>query len=263
MNFKLSAAICLLLSFTSCSLKENRCNCPCYMIINFDKVDTTAILSAKLSLFSDYNAAADSFEFSKELGLEDFRKPLVVEVPRTNIHVCVLSGVDGAFSPKEGLKIPLGQECPPVYMHNIFVNTEYDTITDSVKLAKSFCVLTVGMIADGKSKAFDVGVKGNVCGYSDTGAPVEGDFLVVSDMPSGGHATVRLPRQIDASLALQIYDEGKVIREFALGEYIAKSGYDWGAENLGDVDVTVDFALAEVTVKIDEWETRYVYGVEI
>lgn len=263
MKYKLSAGILACFLFFSCTIKENRCNCPCYLILNFDRVDTTTIFSAKVDFHSDIYGPADSFHYTADLGLADFRKPKVVEVPRSNIQVNVFSGDDGMYVPYKGVIIPKGEDCPPLYMHNILVNTEFDTVTDTVRLHKSYCTLSVGMIADGKSKSFEVGVKGNVCGYLDDGSPMEGDFLVVSKMPGGESKQFRLPRQMDTSLSLEIYSGGETIRDFALGDYIARSGYDWGAPDLGDVDVTVDFALAEVVVKIGEWETKYVYGVEI
>jgi len=263
MNLKLSAAILLVLGFlTSCSIKEKRCNCPCYMMLDFSQVDTMKILSARVQLFAP-DMDADSFFYTSDLTTEDFRKPLVIEVPRTDIQINVFSGDDGLFSSKGGLVIPEGEDCPPIHMHSALVNTESDTVTDTVRLYKNYCLLSVGMIADGKSKPFDIGVKGNICGYMDNGVPMDGEFLVVSNLPAGERNYVKLPRQTDASLALQILDEGKLVREFALGEYIVSSGYDWTAKDLGDIDVTVDFALAEVVLKINEWETRYVYGVEI
>lgn len=241
----------------ACSVKEKRCDCPCYLMLDFSKVDSVSVPSVSVGLHS-----ADGFMKTMDLGCEKYGRPLVVEVPRSDIFISVVSDDGGLFDP-HGIVIPHGEECPPLYMHSSKVNTERDTVTDTVVLHKNYCALTVGMIADGKSQPFDVGVKGNVCGYEDDGRPMGGDFLVIGTLPAGGVNVVNLPRQKDSSLSLQILSDGKVVREFALGEYIESSGYDWTAPDLEDIEVRVDFALAEVMIRINEWETRYIYGVEI
>jgi len=248
----------LIFALEACSVKEKRCNCPCYLMLDFSKVDSTIITSARVGLHS-----ADSFDYTADVIPGMLTNPMVIEVPRTDIVISVVADDDGRFLTNGGLVIPKGEDCPPLYMHTSQVNTERDTVTDTVRLHKSYCALSVGMVSDGKSDPFEVGIKGNICGYADDGSPMDGDFLVIGTLPAGGHGLVNLPRQIDASLSLQILTNGKVIREFALGEYIESSGYDWAAPDLEDVDVLVDFALAEVAITIDEWETRYVYGVEI
>lgn len=241
----------------ACSVKEKRCDCPCYLMLDFSKVDSISVPSVSVGLHS-----ADGFQKAMELGCERYGRPLVVEVPRSDIYVNVVSD-DGGLFKAHGLVIPHGEECPPLYMHSSKVNTERDTVTDTVVLHKNYCALSVGMIADGKTQPFQIGVKGNVCGYEDDGRPMGGEFLVVHTLPAGSLDVINLPRQKDASLSLQIIDGGQVVREFALGEYMVSSGYDWTSPDLDDIEVKVDFALAEVTVRVNEWETRYVYGVEI
>lgn len=259
MNVKLSAVVLALLTMMSvaCSVKEKRCDCPCYLMMDFSKVDSVSVPSVSIGMHS-----ADGFQKTMELGCEKYGRPLVVEVPRSDIFINAVSDDRGLFG-AHGLVIPQGEQCPPLYMHSSKVNTEKDTVTDTVVLHKNYCALSVGMIADGKSQPFQIGVKGNVCGYEDDGRPMGGDFLVIHSLPAGNLDVINLPRQKDSSLSLQILDDGQVVREFALGEYMVSSGYDWTAPDLEDVEVKVDFALAEVAIRINEWETRYVYGVEI
>lgn len=54
-------------------------------------------------------------------------------------------------------------------------------------------------------------------------------------------------------MKLSIIDGLDVIREFAIGEYIAESGYDWQDEDLRDVDMELDFSKTSISLKIDKW----------
>ena len=64
---------------------------------------------------------------------------------------------------------------------------------------------------------------------------------------------VRVPRQEDASLALKIQDVDGYEKTFALGEYIAESGFDWNRPDLQDVLVQIDYARTQVIFTINDW----------
>ena len=72
-----------------------------------------------------------------------------------------------------------------------------------------------------------------------------------------------LPRQSDASLMLYIDDGDTSVKAFALGQYIVSGGYDWTADDLEDISVSIDFAQTEVLVTVDGWESVYDYDVEL
>ena len=110
---------------------------------------------------------------------------------------------------------------------------------------------------------FSLTVKGNICGYSPDRSVVEGDFSFTFVPASDGTGSVRVPRQTDDSLILQIRDGNRVLREFALGEYVAESGYDWEAENLSDVEIAIDYANSNITVKVEGWSDIFEYDVVI
>ena len=48
-----------------------------------------------------------------------------------------------------------------------------------------------------------------------------------------------------------------------MGEYIIESGYDWGTDSLEDVDIKIDYAKADVTLVINDWEATFDINVEI
>ena len=104
--------------------------------------------------------------------------------------------------------------------------------------------------------------------------PVLGEFRY-APMQENGVYQVRVPRQEDNSLELvmleipdqvgydceeipgQVGDDGEragddgervVVDRLPLGEYIARSGYDWTAEDLADVNVALDLEIQQMDV---------------
>jgi len=242
----------------ACSIKEKRCDCPCYLLVDFSEVDRNAVDSVVLDVH-----ASDGFLYHAVVDTSSYGKEIVIEVPRKEISVCAVADDRELFLPGSGILIPQGEDCPPIYMHHASVDARRDSAVDTVRLHKSYCAVTVTMLSSDVEEALGFRICGNVCGYDKEGSSLGGDFVSAGlTLPDGSHV-VNVPRQYDSSLRLSILDADSVVREFALGEYLAKGGYDWEAEDLEDVDVTVDFALATVSVKVENWETRYVYDVEI
>jgi len=259
---KLPVIIMFFLVASACSVKEDRTACPCWFSLDFTHVDPAIADSVGVSL---HDAGDFFFEAIVPSSLYGF--PYVVEATRSLISVCVVSADDGLFRPGKGLDIPLGEGCPALYMFTDQVDATYDSVVDTVYLHKNYCSLTIEMAGEGAedSAPFQLGIKGRVSGYDDDGTPRKGDFLVVDSVSDEGACVVNVPRQTDSSLSLQVISTktGKIVREFALGEFISVSGYDWEALDLGDVDVYIDFALAHITLKVEDWQTRFVYDVEI
>jgi hypothetical protein len=78
-----------------------------------------------------------------------------------------------------------------------------------------------------------------------------------------GVCRLTLPRQTDESLVLEVHDETGTLKTFALGEYVAASGYDWHEENLRDMTVSLDYALTRVAISVAGWREEYVFNVVI
>ena len=91
-----------------------------------------------------------------------------------------------------------------------------------------------------------------------------GDFEFLLNGVGADHGYVAvLPRQVDASLVLEIDDGKGNSKVFALGQYMIASGYDWNEPDLEDVTVTLDYALTELRLVVNGWESVYRYDVEI
>ena len=261
MKKRLSSAVFLpvaviIIVAAGCSVKEDRSGCPCCLMFDFSGVDTEMSPSVHLNVMS-----ADGFLFKDvaDASVQDYR----ISVPKTRLQVNVYDGDEGLFSGTGGLEIPEGGQCPPLYLHSEQSDADREYLVCRPVLHKNFCTVVITLKYEGESLPFYMRVSGNVCGYDHAGAPLPGNFSFVPEIGPDGVCTVRVPRQADGSLRLEMVEDGNVLREFALGEFIIGSGYDWTAPDLEDVDVKIDYSKADVTFDVDGWEQEFQFEVII
>ena len=245
------------LTAASCSVKENRDVCPCHLVLDVSEVDPSRIQSAELcvsqkeeTVWKDtlvYGAVGDSY---------------FAAVPRAELHVSVWSVIDG-FSFDDGLEIPLGDDCPEIYMYDSDIRCYGEEVVEKVVMRKNYCVMTI-MTEQETRFPHQMKIVSNVSGYDTEGRPLSGTFeyLLNENRYDDGWKVI-LPRQKDDSLAL-IIDDGKgTVKSFSLGHYIVSSGFDWNSPDLEDVVVALDYALTEVTIRLEGWDSVFTYKVEI
>lgn len=250
-----------------CSIKEDRSRCPCSLVLDFSGVDISSgeMMEIRITApdgFLYYDGDAVSGISYTDSGPEP-RPVYNVTVPKSMLGISVVRGSEGLFSTGAGISIPLGCECPPVFMHYSGLDAFTERREDKVVLHKDHCNVVIRMLAGGADYPFRLTVEGNVCGISPDRSVVPGDFSYDFQPDTEGLAKVRVPRQTDNSLVLAIRDGDEVLREFALGEFIAEAGYDWTADDLEDVEVSIDYAHSEIRVDIAEWSGTFSYEVVI
>ncbi len=237
-----------------CSVKENRDVCPCRLMLDFSSVDRTVMDFADLFVTAD-----DAFVFEDRIEAENFGEETMVSVPRREILVMAWGGTEEMLG-EQGLSIPLGEDCPPVYIHTSRVDADCELFEETVCMRKNHCRLNVSLnnVSEGE---IGVCLFGNVNGYSPEGVPLRGDFEY--DMQADGINSFNavLPRQFDNSLALEINDGSSVLKRFAIGEYIAESGYDWTEPDLKDISIDIDVVFSRVILSVVGWD--YVYRFEV
>ena len=239
----------------ACSVKEDRTECPCRIILDFSKVDTSKVKSLNVLVTS-----ADEIVLSEVVDAEAFADEYVRNVSRGSLRVNVWGGEDGRIREGRGLLIPYGCECPPLYMDSFDVDASGETFRRSVVLSKNHCRLTV-LVEGMKTMPYSLTFRGNVDGYGLDGQPSAGDFLCVAYPGDTGDSQALLPRQVDSSLLLDVDDNTSVVKTFALGEYIASSGYDWTAEDLDDVTIILDYYVTYIKILVQGWDKENSYCI--
>ena len=235
---------CLLLSM-GC-VKENREECPCRLLVDLSDVDSTMIDIVNVALTDN---AGFVYNGSRSVSVSDD----VILVPRGEVFMTV-SYADGGMMTASGLNIPEGSDCPPIYMCSSLVLTSgHEFVRKYVRMMKNHCVMTIYLEGDKTDFPFDIVVKGNVCGYDSVGLPMTGKFSCMPVTQSDDKFVVILPRQVDASLVMEVNDGTETLKNFALGEYVKACGYDWSEDDLKDISVRIDYARTKVVIAVKGW----------
>ena len=293
-----------MLFLSSCSIKEDRDGCPCWMTVDLSDVAESRWKSPEVQSGIDYHSVTKSLKSRQHIaesvvlrlrGNSDedevdyaFKMTETVntevgaleyEVPRGAVGVSVIEmpdrvGHDGksAWYHGDEIRIPVGEQMDSLYGFFKMYHTRCESVLCDVELHKEFCTVSFTLSEDGYSSPYDIEVWGNVAGVSAWDLmPLDGDFRFAPSLENGVYQ-VRVPRQVDSSLELVMveipdqvgYDgERVVVDRLPLGEYIARSGYDWAAEDLADVNVALDLEMQQVMITVSGWDGVVVMDIVI
>jgi hypothetical protein len=264
-----------MLLLSSCSLKEDRSGCPCWMAVEMPEqvghdggqVDNDDCVVLRLRGNSDEDEVGYSYQVTEAV------KPdvgaLEYEVPRGSVGVSVIGmpdrvGHDGIVGyDGDEIRIPVGEQMDSLYGFFRMFYTRCESVLCDVELHKEFCTVSFTLGDDGYVSPYDLEVWGNVAGVSAWDLmPLEGDFRFTPS-PEDGVYRVRVPRQVDNSLELVMLEDSEIVDRLPLGEYIARSGYDWAAEDLADVHVALDMEKQQVMITVSGWDGVVVMDIVI
>ena len=288
-----------MLFLSSCSVKEDRSGCPCWMTVEMpgqagydgEKVgqDGRSPVGAGddrcvvLRLRGNSDEDAVDYEYQVTEAVRVDVGALEYEVPRGSVGVSAVAfgyeipgraGYDGKSAGYDGdeIRVPVGEQMDSLYGFFKMYHTRCESVLCDVELHKEFCTVSFTLGEDGYSSPYRIEVWGNVAGVSVWDLmPVLGEFRY-APMQENGVYQVRVPRQVDNSLELVMleipdqvgYDgERVVVDRLPLGEYIARSGYDWTAEDLDDVNVALDLEMQQVMITVSGWDGVVVMDIVI
>ena len=275
-----------MLFLSSCSIKEDRDGCPCWMTVEMPGQagdDGTVVL--RLRGNSDEDAVDYEYQVTEAVRVDV--GALEYEVPRGSVGVSAVAfgneipgraGYDGKSAGDE-IRVPVGEQMDSLYGFFKMYHTRCESVLCDVELHKEFCTVSFTLGEDGYSSPYRIEVWGNVAGVSAWDLmPVQGEFRYAPILKNGVYQ-VRVPRQVDNSLELVMVempdqvghdgerteDDGErvVVDRLPLGEYIARSGYDWTAEDLADVNVALDLEMQQVMITVSGWDGVVVMDIVI
>ena len=297
-----------MLFLSSCSIKEDRDGCPCWMTVNLSDVaesrwkspevqsniehqDVTKSPESRsnvaenvlLRLRGNSDEDAVDYEYQVTEAVRADVGALEYEVPRGSVGVSAVAfsrRVTGrAGNDGDEIRIPVGEQMDSLYGFFRMFYTRCESVLCDVELHKEFCTVSFTLDDEGYISPYDLEIWGNVAGVSAWDLiPLEGDFRFAPS-PEDGMYRVRVPRQVDNSLELVMLeipdqvgydgeragDDGErvVVDRLPLGEYIARSGYDWTAENLEDVHIALDLENQQVMITVSGWDGVVVMDIVI
>lgn len=222
----------VMLAAISCSVKENRSECPCWLTVR------ASYPNEVVSAWYGNHTLFDGL-----VGEQVDR-----QVPRGTVE---LVASRGSFTVNEG------QQMAELFASVSKVDTRCEEAEAIPVLNKQFARVYIEYkdTDDGRT-AHRIEVTGNVKGADKrTLEPVGGSFRCVPDPSEDRGYEFRAPRQKDNSLILHQYTaDGTELEQIPLGELIAKAGFDWKAESLGDVQILADIPASRFTITILDWD---------
>ena len=279
-----------MLFLSSCSIKEDRDGCPCWMTVEMpgqaghdgDKVgqDGRSPVGAGddgcvvLRLRGNSDEDAVDYEYQVTEAVRVDVGALEYKVPRGSVGVSAVAfgneipgraGYDGKSAGYDGdeIRVPVGEQMDSLYGFFKMYHTRCESVLCDVELHKEFCTVSFTLGEDGYTSPYHIEVWGNVAGVSAWDLmPVQGEFRYAPTQKNGVYQ-VRVPRQVDNSLELVMLEDYEIVDRLPLGEYIVRSGYDWTAEDLADVNVALDLEMQQVMITVSDWDGVVVMDIVI
>lgn len=246
-------------SLYSCSIIEVRDGCPCNVFVDLSSQSVAANDSVCVNvngvMIRDYNMAVVPFQ----------NYPEGVSLPikdRQMAAVSVFPAELGKYNSQGSFYVTSGMDFPPLYAHFSLCETNETQAFVKAEMHKHYCRVSIHFVSSDLSR-YALAVKSSYCGYNADGSLVEGGFHYRLRLDANGDTAFNLPRQGDASLMMEITGGVAGRREFALGSLLKQHGYDWTAEDLDDVSLTLDFAASKLVVSSVSWETPIVLDITV
>lgn len=242
-------ALCLLPC--ACTVKENRSICPCdLLILPEGPVETAG--SVLVSIVQDGTLVGQEMLSREEFEAGGCR----ITVNRGPTKVTVFTGIT-SMNLLQGRKLDIRSEhqCDELFSCSDDAELDGDNYEYPVSLHKNFArlYLTVLNIREG----MNICVNGSVSGYDLLNAsPCEGCFSCPTEnVDAAQGCCIRLPRQKDDSLVLDIEQEGETVRSVPLGALIESTGYSFEDEDLMDIAMTVDLEKSYASLSVLGWKS--------
>ena len=244
----------------SCSIKEDRHPCPCWLTIDFQRCTQKSVT---------VSAWGEEELFSERIAVQDYSQENIYEktVPKGYVNTSVITGERQMQRSGAWLRIPLGHDADSIYAHAANVECFGEFASDTVLLHKQFARVFMSVeIPQGHQYPYMFTVCSDVSGMDMRDlSPVDGEFKVDLKLDENNICMFCLPRQKEngGGLRILIYDKEQVIETIPLADWINKMGYSWIKKDLEDIYIGVDYAKAEISISIKGWDDGYSFKVEI
>ena len=228
-----------LVALVSCSVKEDRGDCPCYLTVDAERTVSVDGWFGTRSLFNVNGGFVDR------------------QVPRGIVDIVASHG---RFS------VPEGQQMDSLFARRIPVDTDGESAYARVTLCKNFATIELDFKDEDDGRTdYDLLATGTISGVDVRSLnPVEGSFSFVPEPNTDGRGyAFRVPRQKDETLKLLLSKDGNIVETIDLGYLVAKTGFDWKAESLGDIAILCDLPAHTFTITVKDWDGPVIFNITI
>ena len=251
-------ALTLLLA-VSCSFKEERTGCPCWLTMELSDVKRVSD-KASIELLEDGEIIYSDMVSGKDIENGQFERTVLKGIVRTS----VCSGAARVSSSKAFFN--KGNMVDTIWAHTAEVDCTGETAVDVVRMHRQFARVTLRFLDRESAQGIDALSVSTDCGGLDlmTLSPLPGDWGMALELSDGGTAGFFVPRlRQDGRLVLTVTSAGKEKDEIDLQRLLEDAGYRWDREDLDDVTIGLDFNLGVVGIRIDQWKEGQKYEENI
>lgn len=250
-------------SLTSCSIKEDRWPCPCYLIFKpGEGVNLNAPGGFTVTVNNEAGRELATDITWRQVRDDDYK----VGVTKGEKEINILSGRDEEYLSGMNLLIVKGSQCDSIYSNVEHVSCIGETAEVPVKMDKQFSTVFLSFEDGNRTYPYFVKVKGNVDGINlSTLEPTKGDFYyepkALND--NGSQFQFRLPRQFKNTpdeLTMEIWvrasnkqEEDRLVDRLPLGNLILESHHDWEKSSLEDIYIGIDYAQGVTKINVNDW----------
>ena len=251
-------ALTLLLA-VSCSFKEERTGCPCWLTLELSDVKRVSD-KASIELLEDGEIIYSDMVSGKDIRNGQFERTVLKGIVRTS----VCSGAARVSSSKALFN--KGNMVDTVWAHTAEVDCTGETAVDVVRMHRQFARVTLRFLDRGSAQGIYALSVSTDCGGLDllTLSPLPGDWGMTLELTDEGTAGFFVPRlRQEGRLVLTVTSAEKEKDEIDLQRLLEDAGYRWDREDLDDVTVGLDFNLGVVGIRIDPWKEGQKYEENI
>lgn len=241
--------LCVLVLSVSCTVKEDRIDCPCEFILDLsecrikDDVLTFSIWDEGKKIVSEYFYG------------DDLGKKYSFQLGRKEYCGSAYTGDSNSLHDGWNLMVKYGLQADSLYAWAQRIDAIGENANEVVLLHKQFATVTFDLTAYDKAESpLLVRLTSNYGGiYLLSLEPAKNDFLYEFNTDGSCFYPVRLTRQGDNSLTMEIFSGGVSIAKINIASILDSNGYDWSATDLSDITVPVSVKDADITVMPDPW----------
>lgn len=235
----------------SCSVMEDRTQCPCYVSVRTqtDKECLVSFFSAEGELLAARNMTSEELCTGEN----------VTKIRKGDFYVSVLKNKgDMSLVGSRAVHCARGQQSEAIFADSKKEYVMEDQVMVDCLLKKQHTVVTVHFNSTTETGfPFRIMVSGSGSGLDLVSLESsKGEFTAEPQVDDTRTTSFRLPRQTGSEPIFIIFldnESGEEKARFDLNDYVRKTGYDWNADSLSDIDITVDYNRMVIIINVEPW----------
>ena len=248
----------------SCSVKEDRGECPLFVYFNEDVNPHGSTTSATVRM-----VRGSEMTECGAFPMEEFMDEYFCVKTRRGANTC--SVVCGGVLMGRNVIFRDGEAVPEVYAlcESFETSPEQEEYCVREALCRQVAPVTLRLRSD-EGAELGLRVRSFWAGFDfETLEPVAGDLTIDLDALRASEEddcrvmTFNVPRQGDDSMVLEFLRDGVVAGRYRLGEASVTAGYDWSAKHLEPLSLSVSYSIVETLVDVEDWEVEVTFDYTI